>query len=132
MCTFTFRSDFIDRHALLIGHVAEHGEDDEARVDAGATVDEGDDEGVAQDVVVELVEGRHGDETAHRDAERVEDLSGGVRPHLRLRQPRPVRLSNNKDQWTSGDFLMYANVNVSGLFYSEYIGHNKSVHDVCT
>ena len=101
MCTFTFRSDFIDRHALLIGHVAEHGEDDEARVDAGAAVDEGDDEGVAQDVVVELVEGRHRDQPSHRNAERVEDLRCCVGPHFRFGQPLPVRLTTVIERYKS-------------------------------
>ena len=71
-----------DGHALLVGHEAEDGEDDEAGVDAGAAVEEGDDEGVAVTVVGELVEAGHGDQPSRAGAQRVEDLRGRVAPHL--------------------------------------------------
>ena len=89
---YTFSGDFADVDALLFGHVPEDGEDDESGVDARSAVDERNDEGVTKDVVVKLVEGRHSDETAHGNTERVEDLCGCVGPHLRLSQSLPVGL----------------------------------------
>lgn len=43
-------------------------------------------------VIVELVVGGERDEAAEGDAKGIEDLNGGVAPHLHLLQAREVRL----------------------------------------
>ena len=76
----------LDVSASLVGHEAEDGEDDEAGVDAGAAVEEGDEEGIAVAVVGELVEAGHGDQPSRARAQRVKDLRGRVAPYLDSRQ----------------------------------------------
>ena len=72
--------------------MAEDGEDDEACEEARHAVADGHDQRVAVDVVVVLVVGSKRHQATEADTETEEDLSGCVRPHLRLRQVLPVRL----------------------------------------
>ena len=68
----------------LVCHEPDEGEHDEPRVERGRAVCAGDDDGVAEHVVVELVVGGEGDEAAPAGTQREEDLDSRVRPHLEI------------------------------------------------
>jgi len=59
---------------------------DDAGEDGSSAVDDGHEDGVPVAVVPDGHVGGEGDETAERQTEREEDLSGGVQPHLGVRQ----------------------------------------------
>ena len=59
-------------------HVAQDGEDDGGREEAGEGVDGADDQGVPVAVVVELVVASKGQKSPNADSIRVEDLSASV------------------------------------------------------
>lgn len=65
-----------------MSHEAEQREDGETREHARAAVDEGHKQRVSEAVVLELVKAGHAQQAAEAGPQRVEDLSGGVRPHL--------------------------------------------------
>jgi len=73
-----------------VGHVAEDGEDDGGREEAGEGVDGADEQGVPVAVVVELVVASQGKESTDADAIRVEDLSASVDPNLGLPESFPL------------------------------------------
>ena len=81
------QAELLDAYALLGGHEAEDGEDDQSREEARAAVDQGHQPRVAHVVVVGLVVGGEGDERAPSHAGTVEDLAGGGDPHLGVAQP---------------------------------------------
>ena len=63
-------------------HEADDGEDDAASEDTRRAVEDGQDAGVAVEIVVELVITRHRDEGAPSRTHREEDLHSRLAPHL--------------------------------------------------
>lgn len=63
-------------------HEPEDGEHHEAGEEGGGAVEDGHEEGVAEAVVAELVEGAQGGQGAPSCADREEDLNRRVRPNL--------------------------------------------------
>ena len=63
----------------LFGHEPKDGEDGQPAVEGGGAVDDGDEEGVAHAVVVELVERPHHDQRSHARTHRVENLGESKR-----------------------------------------------------
>ena len=61
---------------------ADDGENYEAAEDTGTTVDQRNDGGVAQAVVIEFVEAGHGDQSAPRRTQGEENLNKGFGPNL--------------------------------------------------
>ena len=75
-------SDGSDLDTLLVCHESQDGEDDEACEDGGGAVEHGHNDGVAVTVVGELIETGHGNQPTRTRAQGVEDLGGGIAPHL--------------------------------------------------
>ncbi len=78
----------------LVCHEPYEREDDEPRVERGRAVCAGDDDGVAEHVVVELVVGGEGDEAAPAGTEGEEDLDGSVGPHLEIKEKNNLQRKN--------------------------------------
>ena len=81
----------LDLLAGALREEADHAEDDEAGVDGGAGVEEGDEHAVAEGVVVDPVVGGEDQLAAEPDAEGEADLRGGLGPDLELSQAVPLR-----------------------------------------
>ena len=61
--------NLLDFHSFVVRDETEGGEDDDAAKDGGGAVADGDDDGVAVAVAVELRVGGHGQQAAARGAE---------------------------------------------------------------
>ena len=74
----------VDGFVLLIGQIAESAEDADAGDDASESVDQADDERVAEYAVVVFVVAGEGDHRSEGDSDRVEVLRRRVHPHLAI------------------------------------------------
>ena len=74
--------NIFDRDAQLVGHVTDDAKDDKSSEEACDAIAHSHEQGISEDVVVELVVAGQGDHAAPGDAEREEDLDASVRPHL--------------------------------------------------
>merc|ERR1719376_247618 len=83
--------DVSDFDSFFVRHVSQDGEDDGGGEEGGEGVDAADGDGVAVAVVVELVVGSEGEESADANAVREEDLGASVDPALAVHQSVPVR-----------------------------------------
>ena len=75
-------NDISNLHTSLLGHESDNRKYDKSCKDGGAAVGQGNEDGIPVAVVGELVVTGEGDEPTKRGAKRVEDLSGGICPHL--------------------------------------------------
>ena len=75
------RHDLVQFNRILFREEADNSEDGEAEVEGSGAVDDGHSDGVAADVVPEVVERRHRQEGALTNAQAEEYLGGSVRPH---------------------------------------------------
>ena len=87
----TLGDDIFNLHPEFMGHEADDTKDDKSSKYTGATIPEGDHDGVPVDVVVELVVAGEGDHDPPGDPEGEEDLGAGISPDPDVSQPVPLR-----------------------------------------
>ncbi len=78
----TRAGNFLNGLVQFISHEADKAEDYKASIEAGGAVGTGNDNRIAEDVVVELVVAGQGDESAPAGSKREEDLDSSISPDL--------------------------------------------------
>ena len=81
---------FFNRDPQFVGHVTNDAKDDKSRKEACDAIAHSHEQGISEDIVVELIVAGEGDHAAPGDAEGEEDLDAGVRPHVDLEQFLPL------------------------------------------
>ena len=79
-----------DFHALLFGHKPKDRENDRGREKGSESVDSANHDRIADNVVMKLVVGSHGQERSNSDSIREKDLSSSIDPALASLQDFPV------------------------------------------
>ena len=86
----TLSGDFFNRDPQFMGHVTNDAKDDKSGKEACDAIAHSHEQGIPEDIVVELIVAGEGDHAAPGDAEGEEDLDAGVRPHVDLEQFLPL------------------------------------------